>query len=298
LVEKNGQRIEFNGLSVRIEGEKDGLNKNSTSASVTKMETETADDKRESTRVAVIVWLVFFAVTVSVNLLIPLLFGLNLHEWTYSNTKGLLLFAVNYAGIFLILPLILTKGWATFKKPSFFLPVVVAAISVVMWYPLHYVATIAIIVLVYLHWRFDLSELGFRSKGWKGDAAAIGIVGALGLLQGAFSSTTLQFAVLPALSATVFRMFGNPASTVENLFYFGFLTNRLGKSLNRYAVPFIVGVLYTFHEMSNPEYWYEGSSFIFVFIGVTIFAAVYLWRRSIVVTWLSDGLQWFMSRII
>jgi hypothetical protein len=223
---------------------------------------------------------------------------LNLHSWTYSDAKGLLLFTVNYAGFFLILPLLLTKGWVTFKKPSFFVPVAAAAVSVVLWYPLRYIATVAIIVYIYLHRRFDLSELGFRSKGWKGDAAAIGIVGVLGLLQALFSSSLIQFTVLPALSATVFRMFGNPASTVENLFYFGFLTDRIGKQLNRWAVPFLIGTMYTMHELSNPEYWYEGLSFVYVFIGVTLLAAIYMWRRNIVATWLSDGFQWFLGRVI
>jgi hypothetical protein len=249
-------------------------------------------------RQALIIWAFFFAATVFLNLLIPLALGLNLHDWTYSNTKGILLFSIDYAGFFLILPLLLTKGWSTFKKPSFILPVAAAAVSVVLWYPVHYIATIAVIVYIYLHWKFDLSELGFRSRGWKGDAAAIALVGSLGLLQTLASSSILEITVLPAIFATAFRMFGNPASTVENLFYFGFLTDRIGKRLNRYAVPLLIGSLYTLHEMTNPEYWYEGLPFTFVFIGVTLVAAVYLWRKSIVVIWLSDGLQWFLSRLI
>ncbi|HEY4691629.1 MAG TPA: hypothetical protein VIK33_20135 [Anaerolineae bacterium] len=48
--------------------------------------------------------------------------------------------------------------------------------------------------------------------------------------------------------------------------------------------------MYTAHEMSNPEYWYEGVSFVLVFLGVTVIAALYLWRRSAVVVWLGDGL--------
>jgi hypothetical protein len=255
-------------------------------------------DAKKKAKQALIIWAFFFAVTVALNLIIPIALGLNLHDWTYSNAKGLLLFSINYAGIFLILPLLITKGWSTFKKPSFIIPVAATAVSVVLWYPLHYIATIAVVVYIYLHWKFDLSELGFRSRGWKGDTAAIAIIGGLGLLQALASSIVLQLDVLPAFFATAFRMFGNPASTVENLFYFGFLTDRIGKRLNRYAVPFLIGTMYTLHEMSNPEYWYEGLPFTFVFIGVTLVAAIYLWRKSIVVTWLSDGLQWFLSRLI
>lgn len=124
-----------------------------------------------------------------------------------------------------------------------------------------------------MHWRFDLSELGFKTKGWKGDGFAILIAGSLALLHALASSSILRVAFLPAVYATAFRMFGNPASTVESLFYFGFLTERIGRQWNRYAVPFLVGATYTVHEISNPEYWYEGMPFALVFIGVTLFAA-------------------------
>lgn len=252
---------------------------------------------KKKARQALLIWSLFFFATVSINVLVPIALGINLHDWTYSDAKGLLLFSVDYAGFFLIVPLLLTKGWQTFKRPSFIIPVAAAAVSVVLWSQLRYVATIAIVVYVYLHWRYDLSELGFRTKGWKADVAAILIVGSFALLQVLVSPNALQIAFLPALYATAFRMFGNPASTVENLFYFGFLTERFGNQLNRYAVPFLIGAMYTAHEVSNPEYWYAGLSFAFVFVGITLFAAIYLWRRSVVVIWLSDGFRWFLSSL-
>jgi hypothetical protein len=266
---------------------------------VTHMQSATTEAaNKEEARQAVIVWILFFTATITINVLIPVILGINLHDWTYSVAKGLLIFWANYAGFFLIVPLVLTKGWRTFRKPTFIIPVLAAAVSVVLWYPLHYIATVTIIVYIYLHWRFDLSKLGFRTRGWKGDVAAILVVGSLGILQALVSQSSLQVALLRAVYATAFRMFGNPASTVENLFYFGFLTERISKQWNRYAIPFLVGAMYTAHEISNPEYWYEGMQFALVFIGVVVFAAIYLWRRSIVVTWLSDGLRWFLSTLL
>jgi hypothetical protein len=88
------------------------------------------DEKRASQ--TIIVWILFFAATVPINLLMPVILGINMHDWTYSNAKGLVLFSINYAGFFLILPLILTKGWNTVKKPSFLIPMVAAAVSVVL----------------------------------------------------------------------------------------------------------------------------------------------------------------------
>jgi hypothetical protein len=253
---------------------------------------------RKNARQALVIWVLFFASTAAINLLLPFAFGFSFRDWTNSDAKGLLLFSIDYAGFFLVLPLVLTKGWRTFKKPGFAIPVTAAAISVVLWHQIYFIATIAIVVYVYLHLRFDLSDLGFRSKGWKGDTAAIMLVGGLGLIQALSSSNILQFALLPATYSALFRLFGNPASTVENLFYFGFLTERIGKRWSRYAVPFLIGALYVAHEMTNPEYWYTGVSFAFIFVGVTVFAAVYLWRRSIVVTWLSDGFRWFLSLLL
>ena len=97
---------------------------------------------------------------------------------------------------------------------------------------------------------------------------------------------------LPAagLQAAFNRLFANPASTVENLFYFGFLTEQLSRRTGGWLTPPLVGLMYTAHEMSNPEYWYGGANFVLIFVGVTIWAAIYLWRRSAVVIWLGDGL--------
>ena len=255
------------------------------------------DEDKKKAHQAILVWVLFFGATVAINLLIPLALGLDMYSWTYSNAKGLLFFSTNYAGFFLVLPLILTKGWKTVKKPSFIIPLAVAAVSVVLWYPIHYIATIAIVVYIYLHWRFDLSELGFRTKGWRSDLLAILLMGGLGLAHALVASRVFQLNVLPAFYDTLFRMFGNPASTIENFFYFGFLTERIEKKFSHYIVPFLIGAMYTAHEISNPEYWYEGSSFAFIFIGVTVIAAIYLWRRSSIVMWLGDGLQWFMSKL-
>ncbi len=243
------------------------------------------------------VWAIFFAATFFINLLVPFLFGFDLRGWSSSDAKAFLLFVVDYAGFFLIVPLLLVKGWRVFKRLSFIVPLAAAAVSVVVWQLVPYIAVIALVSYAYLHLHFSLSELGFRTKGYKGDVAAILLVGGLGLLQAFAASNLLQFAVLPAFYSALFRMFGNPASSVENLFYYGFLTERFGNYWSRYIVPFLVGALYTAHEMSNPEYWYQGVSFPFIFVGVAVFAAIYLWRRNIIVTWLSDGFRWFISML-
>jgi hypothetical protein len=56
--------------------------------------------------------------------------------------------------------------------------------------------------------------------------------------------------------------------------------------------------MYTIHEMTNPEYWYEDMAFVFTFVAVTAAAALYLWRRSVLVIWLSDGVSRLIMRLL
>jgi hypothetical protein len=252
---------------------------------------------------ALAVWGVFIVFAVIVNATIPFALGVDVRAWTYSGTKSIIMHLIVYALLFMVVPLILTKGLKTARKIRFLVPLVVAVVGItlrgVMW-PAALLPTgfLAIPVLAYLHWRFDLSDLGVRSRGWRGDTVAILLMGLLVL-----ASTYLQpavhysFAVGSALAAALDRLFLNPASSVENLFYFGFLTERLSHKTGRWFTPPLIGLMYTAHEMSNPEYWYGGLPFAIVFVGITITSAIYLWRRSVVVVWLSDGLGRFVSNL-
>lgn len=93
------------------------------------------------------------------------------------------------------------------------------------------------------------------------------------------------------------RLFANPASTTGYLFYFGFLGERLLPRLGRWPAALLLALLYTLHELSNPEYWYGGTSFVLIFFGILIIAALYLWRRNVAAFWLGDGLGRFASRL-
>ncbi len=42
---------------------------------------------------------------------------------------------------------------------------------------------------------------------------------------------------------------------------------------------------------------FNGMSFALIFIGVSLWAAIYLWRRSAVVIWLGDGLHRFVLNL-
>jgi hypothetical protein len=203
---------------------------------------------------------------------------------------------VFYAGLFLVLPLVLVKGWETVRQPAFLIPLLAACFGIGLHHFFHYATALVLPVLIYLHHRFDLSGLGFRSSGWKGDLAAVLIMGGLSLLPLFFPGNHV-FSPEKAALAAVDRLFANPASSVENLFYFGFLTERLLPKVGRWGIPFLVASLYTLHEMSNPEYWYGGLSFTFVFIAIGVAAAIYSWRRSLVVTWAGDILSRFVTQI-
>lgn len=257
---------------------------------------DVAEKNRQSNQ-AIIAWCVFFALLVLVNGTIPFALGVDLRAWTASPIKSLLLGFIVYGVLFLVVPLVLIKGWDTVRKPAFLLPLILAVLGITFWHFFWPGVTAAIAVLAYLHWRFDLSAYGIRSRGLRTDLAAIVLMGILGLVPVLMRSSLPTVSVVNAAGAALARLFANPASSFENLFYFGFLTERLSYRTGRWLTPLLIGLMYTAHEMSNPEYWYGGMSFALTFAGVAIWAAIYLWRRSAVVIWLGDGLYRFVMAL-
>ncbi len=121
-------------------------------------------ERKSKARQALLVWILFFAATISINLLIPTALGISLNNWSSSTAQTLLLSSIGYAGFFTIVPLLLTKGWNNMKKPSFLIPMAIAAASVVFWNQIHYIAATVIAVYVYLHLKFDLSDWASGQK--------------------------------------------------------------------------------------------------------------------------------------
>ncbi|MFQ5892254.1 MAG: hypothetical protein ACE5HW_05625 [Candidatus Methanofastidiosia archaeon] len=257
---------------------------------------EGKNDLERRTRQALLLWGVFIIAIIILNGTVQFAMGIDMHAWSYSETKSILFGLIIYAGLFLVVPLILIKGWETVRDPEFLLPLLVAITAITLFNTIRGIAAISIGVLVYLHWRFDLSEFGIRSRGWKGDVVVVLFLGLLSLVLVFLQPGPHSFMPVNALLAALDRLFANPASTVENLFYFGFLTERLSNKTKK-LTPFLIGLMYTTHEVTNPEYWYEEMNFALVFFGVSIISAIYLWRRSVLVIWISDGLMRFISRL-
>lgn len=248
-------------------------------------------------RQAVLVWVLFITINVLLNGTIPFLLGRDLHSWTVSPIKSLLFNLIQYSLVFLVIPLILTKGWETVRQPGFLLPLVmiIAALALrSLWRP---IAALSVFGLAYLHLRYDLSELGFRSRSWRTDFIVVLILALLLASQRFFNSQPFVFHMGEALRTGLDRLFLNPASTTEYIFYFGFLAERLSYQLGRWWTALLIGLMYTVHEMTNPEYWYGSMFFPVIFIGIVLFTLFYLWRRNVIAIWLGDGLGWFLRRL-
>lgn len=246
---------------------------------------------------ALIVWGVFIVLNILINGTIPFLLGRDLHAWTASPVRSFLFNFVQYSIMFLVVPLILTKGWETVRQPAFLLPLALGILALTLRGVFRPVAVLLVLVLAYLHLRYNLSDLGFRSYNWRVDAIVVLLLALLFGTQRLFRSEPFSFHLAPALLAGLDRLFLNPASTAEYIFYFGFLAERLSYKLGRWWTPVLIGAMYVFHEMTNPEYWYGGVFFPIIFIGIALFAAVYLWRRNVIAIWLGDGLGWFLTRL-
>jgi hypothetical protein len=246
---------------------------------------------------ALTLWITFIVVAIAINGTLSFALGADNHEWVYSPMHNFLSGLVVYGILFTVFPLVIVKGWQTVRQPRFILPLLSAVIALALWNMVRGIAVIGVLVLAYLHWQYDLSELGIRSNGWKGDIAAILLLGLLSVLPSlfrpfAFSSPT------NALLAMLDRLFANPASSIENMFYFGFLTERISQKTGKWLTPFLIALMYTAHEMTNPEYWYENVDFVMVYISVMVAAFFYLWRRSAIVIWLGDGLGRFARTLL
>src|SRR5512135_2890360 len=170
----------------------------------------TANDQPSNlhrTRQALILWGIFFALVVLFNGTIPYLLGVDLHAWTGSPIKSVLLAFVFYAVLFLAVPLILIKGWDTVRRSGFLLPLGFAMLGITFWHFFWPGVTVAVGVLAYLHWRFDLSGYGIRSRGWRGDMAAILLMGLLGLVPILMRGLPSGFSLAPAATAGLTRLF-------------------------------------------------------------------------------------------
>lgn len=253
-------------------------------------------DKKRAKQ-ALFVWGLFIIIHVLLNGTIPFILGRDLHAWTASLVKSILFNLIQYGLVFLVIPLILTKEWATVRQPAFFLPLLFAIVSLTLRDILRPMAALSVFILAYLHTRYDLSDLGFHSYGWRGDIIAVLCIALLSSVQRLFNSEPFSFHLVNALFAGLDRLFLNPASTTESIFYFGFLAERLSHKLGRGWTALLIGLMYTLHEMTNPEYWYEGMFFPMIFVGIALFTTIYLWRRNVVAIWLGDGLGRFISKL-
>ena len=233
--------------------------------------------------------------SILINATIPFMLGAGVRAWTDSATKYILSGLVIYGGLFLVAPLVLVKGWQVVRQPTFLILLGLAVLAAGLWNVVRGIGIVIVVVLALLHWRYDLSELGIRSSGWRGDAIAVLLVAALYSIPRLFRPISGGPDLLSGLQTGLFRLLGNPATSAEYLFYFGFLAMRLSKRAGTLLTPILIGLMYMAHEMTNPEYWYEGMQFALVFIGVAISSALYLWRKSLIPIWLGDGLARFFQ---
>jgi len=255
------------------------------------------ENAEQRAKQALILWGVYIVLTILLNGTILFILGRDMQVWTASPAKDVLINFIIYGVIFLVVPLILTKEWSMVRQPGFLLPLTLAILAMTLRTYVRPVAAIAVFALAWLHYRYDLSELGFRSRGWRGDVIGALLIAMLLSVQRFFSNAPFTLHFTTAFFAGVDRLFLNPASTTENLFYFGFLAERLSYKFGRWWTPLLIGLMYGFHEMTNPEYWYENMFFPIIFIGVALFTMIYLWRRNVIAIWLGDGLGRFLNNL-
>ncbi len=241
-------------------------------------------------------WALFFALFALINGTIPFLLGEDLRSWSTSVPKRVLVHTLVSGVMFLVVPVVFVLGRRA-RSADLALLLAFSTIGLALQPAARATGIVVIVAIVCLHARYDLSALGIRSRGWRVDLAAIGALAVLSFALTALQRDSDVPAVGGALQASLDRLLFNPSSTVENLFYFGFLAERLSRWLGGWVTPPVVGLLYMTHELSNPEYWYGGLDFGLTFVGATVLAVLYLARRNVVAVWLADGACRFASRL-
>src|SRR5512143_3338278 len=106
----------------------------------------TIDIQRQSIQ-ALYLWGVFIALAVIINGTLPFILGFDLHAWTYSPLKDVAFNLIIYGGLFLVVPLVLTRGWATVRQPAFFVPLIIAVLAMTLRTFFRPTAVLAVILL-------------------------------------------------------------------------------------------------------------------------------------------------------
>ncbi len=244
-----------------------------------------------------IMWFIFIILLVIMNKTIYFIFGIDVKDWTNSKIKSLLINVIIYGFVFFIIPILYVKkndikgNWILIScLLCGLLGLFLSTYS--KWFNLLLFISVFILLL-----RGDLYNLGFEKiKIWEYIIMSI-IYILLYSIPSLFSWGNSNNNLNNTIISVIDRMFLNPASTVEYIFYYGFLGKRLILILGKILTPIILGLMYVLHEMSNPEYWYENVNFLFIFIGVSIVSVLFFWKKNLIPVWIGDGIGRFIIRI-
>lgn len=246
----------------------------------------------------ILIWFVFIFLAIIFNRTIQFIFGFDVKNWTYSTLKSLLFNIFIYGIVFYIIPIFYTNRknlkWNWLIYICSFLSILGLGLSIYSrWFNiLLYISVVILIIKGYL------TNLGFeRIKFWEFILLTI-FYGILYLIPVLVTRSNQNLTINDAISSLIDRMFLNPASTVEFIFYFGFIGKRLSLMLGKIITPIALGLMYTIHEISNPEYWFENINFIFIPFGIAIFSYIFLWKKNLIPIWIADGIGRFIAKVI
>ncbi len=74
----------------------------------------------------------FVVLALMLNRWLPLAFQCDLPSWTYPTEKAVYWSLFRYAGLFLVVPLVLTKGWGIVRQPAFLLPLLASVSAITL----------------------------------------------------------------------------------------------------------------------------------------------------------------------
>jgi hypothetical protein len=109
----------------------------------------------DQVRQAAAIWVAFLIVISAINAGPLLLVGVDLHAWTESEAKSVLINVLVYGVFCLAVPLVVTQGWDRIRRVDISVAVLIAIMGIALNHVLPGAAGLVLAVVVYLHRRLD-----------------------------------------------------------------------------------------------------------------------------------------------
>lgn len=222
----------------------------------------------------------------------------NIFIWNNSKGHNLIFSILIYSILYFSLPLLFTKYFRRLTEIDFLLPFLFAVVAIPLTSYFRLGTIITLLLLIFIHNKFDLTAIGIRTTDWKKDIFPFITLLILIFIPLLIYKLFYSSEILSSIVKVEERIFGSSYAYIEFLFFFGFGAERIIPVTGKISALILIPLLYLAIDYNNPILWSINFSYAAEFGILLITASVYLWRRNIVVLWLTAGIWRFLAPIV